>query len=117
VEAAFVRSEVPYPEASLPFSANVLNVQARAFYARHGVTAITPAAEAPRPSGLGSLDLQGRVVMTTTLCLRHSLGACLREHPRALAAPLVLVGDGDRRFPLTFDCDRCVMEVWDGEAG
>ena len=74
-----MRKNAPYPLAGaigmnaptveMDFRGNVLNRKAEAFYRRHGVEEIEPAAES-------GLDLHGRVVMTTKLCLKYELGAC-----------------------------------------
>ncbi|MDX9833167.1 MAG: U32 family peptidase, partial [Anaerolineae bacterium] len=62
LEATLVRNNVAYPESTLTYRGNVLNRQAAAFYRRHGVTEIEPAAES-------GLDMRGRVVMRTRYCL------------------------------------------------
>jgi hypothetical protein len=67
-----VPNDTPFPEAKLDYRDNVLNGKAMAFYRRHGVVDIEPAAE----SGLA---MKGRVVMTTRYCLKYELGLCPRE--------------------------------------
>ena len=104
------RNEVVFPERRLSFEGNVLNRWAEAFYRRHGVMAIEPAAES-------GLDLRGRRVMTTRYCLKHELGLCTREGARTRhAEPLSLVDDEGRRLILRFDCARCEMQVYLAEA-
>jgi len=104
------RNEVAFPERTLSFEGNVLNRWAEAFYRRHGVTTIEPAAES-------GLDLRGRRVMTTRYCLKHELGLCARDGARVRQAePLSLVDDDGRRLILRFDCARCEMEVYLPEA-
>ena len=105
-----VANDTPFPEATLSFHANVLNGKALAFYRRHGVRDIEPAAESGLPLG-------GRVVMTTKYCLKDELGLC-RRRPRAKdafapAEPWFLVDDEGRRLRLRFHCDQrdCVMEI------
>ncbi len=101
---AIINSE-PYPEQQLSFQDNVLNEKAAAFYRRHGVAAIEPAAET-------GLDLRGRRVMTTKYCLRRELGCCLRDKEgAALPDEAFLFDEQGRRFSLRFDCARCVMEL------
>lgn len=95
----------PYPERRLDFRGNVLNRQAEAFYRRHGVAQIEPAAET-------GLDLRGRTVMRTRYCLKHQLGLCPRDgatarHPE----PFHLVDAEGHRLRLRFDCARCGMDV------
>jgi putative protease len=103
-------SAAPFPESSLTFHDNVLNQKARAFYRRHQVGDIEPAAE----SGLA---MQGRVVMTTRYCLKYERGLCPRA-PRlaeraGMPEPWLLVDDEGRRLRLHFRCDQpdCVMEI------
>lgn len=102
-------NDSPYPIQELSYLGNALNGKAVAFYQRHGVTEIEPAAES-------GLDMRGRRVMTTWYCLRHQLGMC----PKLGAAghfrePLYLVDEEGHRFELRFDCAACRMEIiWDG---
>jgi len=101
-----VVNDVPFPEKTLSFRGNVLNHKAEQFYHRHGVTQIEPAAES-------GLDLTGRRVMTTKLCLRYQLNACLREpDAQKLSEPLHLVDEQGVEYPLRFNCAECVMEVY-----
>ena len=100
------RNDAPYPEKQLTYLGNVLNRQAEAFYRRHGVTAIEPAAES-------GLDMGGRRVMRTRYCLLHQLGYCRREKGAPpLAEPLSLVDEDGHTYPLRFDCANCEMEVF-----
>ncbi|HEY9075490.1 MAG TPA: U32 family peptidase [Anaerolineaceae bacterium] len=94
-----------YPVYRLDFTGNVLNRMAEQFYRRHGVEQIEPAAEA-------GLNLRGRRVMTTKLCLRFELGACLKQKDRRELPPdLSLVDEQGNLFPLRFNCADCVMEI------
>jgi len=96
--------ESPLPE-KLDYRGNVLNRQAEAFYHHHGVEEIEPAAES-------GLDLHGRVVMTTKLCLKYELGACPKmEKPVNLCASLALLDEEGHRLELRFDCTACQMVV------
>jgi collagenase-like PrtC family protease len=98
------RNTVPYPDQHLGFTGNVLNAKARAFYRRHGVETIAPAAES-------GLDLSGEVVMTTKYCLRKELGLCQGSGPKSAAEPLVLEDEEGRQYLLRFRCGPCGMEV------
>jgi 23S rRNA 5-hydroxycytidine C2501 synthase len=99
------RNEVPYPETRLDYRGNVLNRQAEAFYRRHGVTEIEPAAEQ-------GLDMEGRVVMRTRYCVQHQLGLCDGAGTRAdVRQPLFLVDADGHRYRLRFQCADCEMEV------
>jgi 23S rRNA 5-hydroxycytidine C2501 synthase len=101
-----IRNDTPYPEKHLSFHDNVLNQKAAAFYRRHGVEEIEPAAE----SGLA---LRGRCVMTAKYCLRQELGCCLKEKAAGeLPKDMCLVDHDGRRFELRFDCASCIMKIY-----
>ena len=68
-ERTFIPNDVTFPATKLSYLANVLNQKAAAFYRRHGVVDIEPAAES-------GLDLAGHTVMTTRYCLKYELGLC-----------------------------------------
>jgi putative protease len=106
VVRAIVANDAPYPEQALTYRGNVLNEKAAAFYRRHGVTHIEPAAES-------GLDMQGRQVMRTRYCLKHQLGYCARygSETSSPREPLTLVDEDGRRFALRFNCDACEMEI------
>jgi collagenase-like PrtC family protease len=101
------RNDVPFPERHLTYTGNVLNSKARAFYERHGVETISPAAES-------GLDLSRQLVMTTKYCLRKELGLCPGNGSRAPAEPLLLVDEDGREYELHFRCGQCGMEVFFG---
>jgi collagenase-like PrtC family protease len=95
-----------YPEKTLSYRGNVLNQKAAAFYRRHGVEEIAPAAES-------GLDMRGKRVMHTRYCLKHQLGLCPRENDApSLKEPLYLVDEDGHRYKLRFDCAACEMEVY-----
>ena len=101
-----VPNDSPFPEPELSYLGNVLNRQAEAFYRRHGVTRIEPAAES-------GLDLRGRQLMTTRYCLKHQLGLCPRLcDPEPLAEPLSLLDEEGHRLELRFECADCQMEIY-----
>ncbi|MCP4544458.1 MAG: U32 family peptidase [Chloroflexi bacterium] len=106
LEHALSGNNVPYPEKTLTYLGNVLNQQATAFYQRHGVTQIAPAAES-------GLMMHGERVMRTRYCIKHQLGYCHREGdvPR-LREPLYLVDEDGHEYELRFDCAACEMEVF-----
>ncbi len=100
------RNEEPYPVLDLSFLGNVLNRYAEAFYRRHGVNTIEPAAES-------GLSLVGRKVMTTKYCIKDQLQVCPKmgktsRHPE----PLSLIDSEGNRFELRFECARCEMEIY-----
>lgn len=100
-----VPNSAPFPKTELSYLGNVLNRYAEAFYRRHGVVNIEPAAES-------GLDLRGRKVMTMRYCLKHELGWCPRfGGKKGPQEPLALIDAEGRRLELRFDCRRCEMEV------
>jgi putative protease len=104
-----LRNDVPYPEKTLTYRGNVLNAKAAAFYRRHGVETIQPAAES-------GLDMRGRLVMTTRHCIKYQLGYCPKINRTVhLEEPLSLIDEQGNHFPLRFRCERCEMEVYDQE--
>jgi len=101
-----IQNKFPYPETKLNFLGNVLNKQAEAFYRRHGVNEIDPAAES-------GIDMDGRRVMTTKHCLKYELGGChYQDQPRHFDEPLYLVAEDGLRLRLAFNCRDCLMEVY-----
>ena len=99
------RGEPLYPERRLTYLGNVANARARHYYAAHGVSEADPAYELAPPAGA--------VLMTCRYCLRYALGVCpVRQGRRApWREPLALRLPDGRRFPLSFDCQRCLMKV------
>jgi len=108
------RNDAAYPATRLDFRANALNAKAVAFYHRHGVTDIEPAAES-------GLDMRGRVLMTTRYCIKEELGWCPRQvSSGADEAPqpnetLYLVDECGHRYELRFRCHQapegCGMDI------
>ncbi len=97
-----LKNNVPYPQQTLDFRGNVLNKKAEAFYHRHGVETIEPAAES-------GLDLSGQVVMTTKYCLREELGLC---EGKTKNESLILVDEDNREYEVKFLCGKCGMEIY-----
>ena len=90
---------------------NVSNVEARAFYAAHGIHDVAAAYEL-RP-------VAGALLMQCRHCIRHSLGLCTKHAARRPEWPepwYLALPDG-RRFRLEFDCRRCQMNVYAPEGG
>ena len=87
-----------YPQTKLDFTANVLNKKARDFYSRHGAEITEGAAE----SGTA---LDGKTLMTTKHCLKHSFGMCKKP------GRLFLFDKYGRQFDLHFDCGKCEMKI------
>ncbi len=101
-------NKTPFPEKHLSYMGNVLNARARAFYERHGVETISPAAET-------GLDLTGQLVMTTKYCLRRELGLCSGPGSGSVGEPMILEDEDGREYDLHFRCGRCGMEVFFGK--
>ncbi|MDZ7318279.1 MAG: U32 family peptidase [candidate division KSB1 bacterium] len=101
-----VKNDVPFPVPTLDFRGNVLNQQAMAFYRRHGVTKISPAAEA-------GADMSGKPVMTTKYCLRQQLNLCHQSDSRSSEADaLFLKNEKGQKLRLEFNCEKCQMEIY-----
>ncbi len=99
-----------YPETSLTYLANVYNVAARDFYAKHGVKLIADAYEAHTEAGEVP-------VMVTKHCLRWSFNLCPKQakgvqgvQGQVRAEPMTLISGSDR-LTLKFDCKPCEMHV------
>ena len=100
-----LKNDVPYPSKQLNHTGNVLNEKAEAFYRRHGVEKIEPAAET-------GVDLAGQVVMRTKYCLREELGLCPKTGTKAPAEPMILQDEDGREYKIKFCCGRCEMEIF-----
>jgi len=106
IVAVHKKTDHHYPHLELDYSFNVANSLAKEFYKRHGARVTELAFEQ-----LG--NTKGKKVMTCKHCLKYLLGCCPKEGApeQDLKEPLFLVQDG-KKFRLNFDCDDCVMEVW-----
>ena len=96
-----------YPVSALTYLGNVMNAQARTFYADHGVQKIDDAFEKVQP--------EQATVMFCRHCIRYALGLCPKhgKSPNApqVSEPLSLRSADGRRFTLKFDCAHCIMEI------
>ncbi len=102
---SIVGNSFPYPTQELSYSGNVLNAKAKAFYERHGVIRIMPAAES-------GINMEGKTVMTSKYCLRYQLGYCSKfGKAQNFKEPLYLTDEDGRKFRLEFDCDSCEMRL------
>jgi putative protease len=95
-----------YPYSTLTYLGNVMNGEARRFYAAHGVSSIAPAFEAQPPEGDATL-------MFCKHCIRYSMGWCVKRGQRRspYKEPYYLVSGDGRRYKLSFDCKNCQMLV------
>ncbi len=98
-------TNAPFPVKELDFSFNVANSEAKDFYEKHGAVVKEMAMEIDGVT-------RNRPLMTTKHCLRQTLGACPRDlNHQTLSEPLFLETK-DQRYRLRFDCQRCVMELY-----
>ncbi len=97
-------SKVVLPK-EMDYRYNVANDVAKGFYEAHGVETVKPAYEVQ--------PVDDAVLMETKHCIRYALGGCPVHQKKRLKhpEPLTLVGLDGKRFPLSFDCKRCVMIV------
>ncbi len=98
------RNNIPYPEKQLTYLGNVLNKKAQAFYQRHGVETIEPAAET-------GTDLGGKALMKTKHCILQELGLCKGKNK----IEYMLLEDIDgKQFKIEFDCGKCGTKIYQG---
>lgn len=95
-----------FPQTELTYLGNVMNREAGAFYAAHGVQRADPAFEAVAPQ-------PGSTLMFCRHCLRYSLGWCpkISKKQPPYREPYYLVSSDGRRFRLVFDCRACEMHI------
>ena len=98
-------NNVPYPEKQLSYLGNVLNDKAQAFYRRHSVETIDPAAES-------GMNLNGKVIMITKYCLKQELGLCEGKKRTDTTGTMILEDEDGRQFNVEFNCDRCGMTIY-----
>ena len=94
-------NDVPFPEQSLDYSANVVNEKAVEFYKRHGVKRIEKGFELQS-------EASGKALMTTRHCLKFQFDLCRGEKG---GSEELYLSDGTNRYRLEFDCDECVMKI------
>jgi len=90
----------------LDYSYNIDNNLAKNFYEKQGAEVKEMAVEK-------TLDCRNKKLMTTKHCLKYWLGACNKRGDKSedFSEPLYLV-HGNKKFRLSFDCDRCEMNIW-----
>lgn len=96
-----VPNDVPYPQSSLDYSANIVNKKAVQFYERHGVETIEKGLELQAGAA-------GKVLMTTRHCLKYQFDLCRGDRG---GKEELFLWSGDTKYALEFDCDQCVMKV------
>lgn len=95
--------EARFPRSVVSRYENVTNHLSREFYLRHGAEEIEQPLEAQ--------STYGERVMLSSYCIRREIGECLREHP-TLRGDLY-IEHGTSRYKLSFDCERCLMSLYD----
>ena len=99
--ASIIPNDIPYPQTSLDFTANVVNGAADSFYRRHVVKHIEQGFELQD-------HLSGQVLMTTRHCLKYQFDLC---RGKGTEGEELYLSDGRTKYKLEFDCGRCVMKV------
>ncbi|MCR5575070.1 MAG: U32 family peptidase [Bacteroidaceae bacterium] len=103
--AVWKQTEHPYLQQSLTYLGNVMNKQARSFYAAHGVSQIEDAFE--------KKPVEDATVMFCKHCLRYAMGWCptkqLGKSP--YREPYYLHSLDGKVFRLVFDCKNCMMRL------
>ncbi|MEQ8172405.1 MAG: U32 family peptidase [Candidatus Eremiobacterota bacterium] len=97
------KNNYPFPDETVTFRGNVMNILSERFYARHGAKVIEPAAET-------GMEMKGHTVMKTKHCLKYSAGICPGRGCKK-TAPLYLVDEKGKKYLLQFNCNDCTMEV------
>ncbi|MGN1214457.1 MAG: U32 family peptidase, partial [Bacteroidaceae bacterium] len=95
---------------NIDFTYNISNSLARKIYEDGGAKIIQPALEV---STTFPTEMSSVVIMMCKHCIRRALGACLKDKGRKISLPRSLqlsLPDG-RKFPLSFDCEKCEMTV------
>ena len=95
---------------NIDYTYNISNSLASKVYTDGGAKVIQPAYEI---NTRVSTEMSTVVIMTCKHCIRRALGACLKDKRKKVSLPLSLqlsLPDG-RKFPLSFDCDKCEMKV------
>lgn len=101
----FPDTDHEFSQAETDFHANVYNKKAALFYKKHGIEQVADAYEAGKENGEVEL-------MLCRHCIRHSLGACLKNgDAEKLPQRLYLVDSNGNRLRLEFDCRHCQMKV------
>lgn len=91
-----------YPYKELDYSFNVSNKKAKDFYEKCGCNVNEMAPECTKSKN--SLTL-----MKTKHCLRDYAGLCLKKVKDS--KKLYLLDEYDNKFPLEFDCKKCIMKI------
>lgn len=98
-DAAIQATKNIYPQAKIDHKGNVLNKFAKEFYENHGCEVTEMALESGKPSKAC------KTAMTTKHCLKRAFNMC--KSPKNL----FLKDEKGKRYALTFNCEKCEMEI------
>ncbi len=103
--AVWKQTEHPYLQQSLTYLGNVMNKQARSFYAAHGVSRIEDAFE--------KKPVEDATVMFCKHCLRYAMRWCptKQQGKSPYREPYYLHSLDGKVFRLVFDCKNCMMRL------
>ncbi len=103
--AVWKSTKHPYLQQSLTYLGNVMNAEAKAFYAGHGVKQIDDAFE--------KSPVDDATVMFCKHCLRFAMGWCptKQQGKSPYREPYYLQSLDGKIFKLVFDCNNCQMKV------
>lgn len=93
---------VKYPYKDIDYSFNVANSAAKSFYEKCGCNVCEMSPECKKSKNPLTL-------MKTKHCLRDYAGICLKKTKDNRA--LYLVDEYGKKFPLSFDCKKCIMKI------
>ena len=91
-----------YPYKTLDYSFNVSNKMSKAFYKKCGCEVEEYSPECGKCKNKVTL-------MKTKHCLRDFAGMCLKKNPDSRT--LYLLDECGTKFPLSFDCKKCIMKI------
>ncbi len=97
-------NNLPYPEKTLTYKANISNSLALKFYQRHGVENAESAFELQK-------NYSSKDIMDTKYCLLFELGYCNGNKSQEFVSKKMFLQDNDRQYPLVFNCNDCKMVV------
>ena len=86
----------------MDYSFNVSNKFSKAFYEKCGCNVEEFSPECGKCKNKVTL-------MTTKHCLRDFAGMCLKKNPDK--KKLYLIDEYGTKFPLKFDCKKCIMKI------
>jgi len=98
-----IRTQDTFPEVHLPYTGNVTNRLAEAFYRKHAVKTIDPGFEIKAAEGVP--------LMFTKHCIKFEMDFCPRTGCKEQLAEPLYLKHKHQQFRLNFDCVKCEMQV------